>query len=304
MCHLFELNTVFIAGASGFVGRQIARHFSHEGCRVIIGTRSIHRGFFDEFARDGIEVYEYRSTVEDTEFLRRVDTDVVINTANFYSYEHDHANLERILKATFQFPVLLAESAVSARVPLFLQCGSFFEESDLCQGVPVNFYGAAKAAFGPFMKYYASRAVTKFVHFRCADIYGAGDVRPKLLNRLVRLPSDETIYLSGGDQFMDLINVSDVASIISETAKRYEALPRYSSYNISSDHPIRLRDLVRLVAEIRGEGIDAVFDPGKYRGDEVFTYQCRTKNPAWARNRMNIKTGIEKMLEYEKNSSI
>lgn len=216
---------VGVLGASGFVGRWLARALCAHGADVVLGVRRLAeaRQVFAEYGVDG-EVVEIDLARPESgqRFCSQVEPSVVFNAA---VYGVDRS--ERNVAAAWRINAELVEELCKglAQVPgspwlgqHLVQIGSALEYGDAGGNLsedtvakPATDYGRSKLAGTTAVANGCSALGIRGVTARPFTIYGPGEHDGRLLPSLLQAAaSDEDVALTSGQQQRDFTYVEDV----------------------------------------------------------------------------------------------
>lgn len=264
---------VLVVGATGFLGRSLVRALERRGC----ATYRLH--FQDRRTTDGPgqALHSVSSQVADIEAaVAGTDWDCVYHlaAAGVSPSERQPADLmegnlgllSRVL------------TAFAGRPPRrFVYTGSCAEYSraeapnrinEFHPTLPVNLYGAAKAAAGIWGAALAKRLAMPFVLARLFHFYGPGEASSRLVPYLLHcLRQGVQAQLTGGEQVRDLLYVDDVADALI-TIGTAPTWPE-SVYNVCSGEAISIREIGETAARTIGGAAGLLrFGALPYRPDE------------------------------------
>jgi nucleoside-diphosphate-sugar epimerase len=263
-----EKNCVIITGVSSFVGWHLARFFNREGWEVI-GTLSkelpAYAGLHGErvhglesagIALMKLDITDAKCT---SAFIREKGPSLWIHHAgwatNYAGRDYDLVTAARINHATLR-PIYqaLAETGCSG----FLLTGSGMEysnsdtphsEDEICW--PDNPYGFSKLGQTILCRQLSQEFDIRTRVARVFIPFGQGDAPQKLLSSVARaLASHQSIELTPCEQIRDFLHVHDLClgyrKLVSDLSR--ECL--FDIFNLSSGQPVRLRDLLQLLAAV------------------------------------------------------
>ncbi|MGQ0537992.1 MAG: NAD-dependent epimerase/dehydratase family protein [Gemmatimonadaceae bacterium] len=225
-CEVYRGRRTLVLGASGFVGRWVARGLADCGAHVLAAGRDA--AALEQALHAAGLAGRYETVLRDlalggiADWLRPLEADVVFNLAGYgvERSERDEARAQRINAA------LVAELASAVHgapgswpYARLLHTGSALEygvsggvlrEDSATQ--PTTLYGATKLA-GVLALVRQSRASrTRAVVARLFTVYGPGEHAGRLLPSILDgRDGRRTVHLSAGTQLRDFTYVEDVA---------------------------------------------------------------------------------------------
>ncbi len=261
---------VLVTGASGFIGRWVARALTETGADLWLTTRDA------QTLQDVCDHYRIRGRIrvanlaEPGAFTRvgeEVRPDVVFNLAGYgVSPDERDPELAKALNARLVAEMVAAagNSQASAWHGLKLvHTGSAFEygaiEGQLTEqstGAPTSLYGRTKLAGTQQLLAGRTRTGGRAVVARLFTVYGPGEHPGRLLPSLLRLAgTSESLPLTAGQQERDFTYVEEVA----EGLLRLGLLPEAPGIvNLATGKLTSVREFAECAARIAGLGPEQV----------------------------------------------
>lgn len=248
------MTRVLITGATGFVGRQVARALIERGADVSTigrGDTAVLQG-----VRDHIQVADLFSL--DPDFWRETctDFDTLVHVA-WYAEPGKYVWSERNLTC-LAGTLALAQGAAGAGIKKLVGVGTCFEYDLACADRPitrplstdsrlgpVTTYGAAKASTWLTLATFLAERSVDFAWCRLFYLYGEGEDERRLVPFLKgRLAAGEPAELTSGIQVRDFMDVREAGNCIAEAALGHHV----GALNICSGIAITVRDLAERIA--------------------------------------------------------
>lgn len=265
-------HTALITGATGFVGSHLARRLVLEGWRVHIVSRvDSLLPKAEEFAYVTNHVYD-GSTECLVNCVALVKPDVVFHLASLFLSQHETKDINTLIESNLLFGNQLLEAMKVNQVANLVNTGTSWQHYNNDVYNPVCLYAATKQAFEAILEYYVQACGIKVITLKLFDTYGPDDPRPKLFHLLsAAATSGETLNMSGGEQFIDLVHIDDVTEAYLTAAQLLIECraQQHERYAVSSGNPMPLRDLVDLYSEVIGSAINVNWGARPYRFREV-----------------------------------
>lgn len=214
-----------VLGASGFVGRWVARALGERGAHTVAAVRDGDRAASHAALGGSVELLEIdlRRLDEIPRFLERVRPAIVFNLAG---YGIDPSEREEKLAYLINAEMVSALSESMARVQseewagqALVHVGSAAEygaiegnlaEESRCR--PLGLYGASKLAGTRQLKERAAKSGLKALTARLFTLYGFGEHPKRLLPSLIEASrKGKPLDLTAGRQNRDFTYVKDVA---------------------------------------------------------------------------------------------
>lgn len=216
------MKTVLLTGASGFVGRQVARSLLLQGMRLKIVLRP------GAFARTGLDAADVVVIETDDVFAESAawwsenlcDVDTVVHAA---WYVEPGKYLDSILNvACARGSLALADACLLSGVGQFIGIGTCFEyrlpNADITADSelgPVTLYAAAKLALHRMLQNRFKGSGTTLTWARLFYLHGEGEHPARLFPTLHRtLAAGQPMALSSGDKVRDFLDVAEAGRLI------------------------------------------------------------------------------------------
>jgi dTDP-6-deoxy-L-talose 4-dehydrogenase (NAD+) len=250
------MKTIVLTGASGFVGRQIAKALMARGHRLKLVLRpgGVERS---GLARNGIEVIETGDLFaegEDWWTSRLAGVDAVIHAAWYVEpgkYLDSPVNIDCAIGS-----LALAGGAIRAGVTQFIGIGTCFEyrlpNAEITEAAelgPVTLYAAAKLALYRMLERRFAESDTVLTWARLFYLFGEGEHPARLFPTLNRkLAAGEPMMLSSGDKIRDFLDVAEAGRLIATLAETGQV----GVANICSGRPVTIRQVAEEIADRYG----------------------------------------------------
>lgn len=260
--------TVFITGATGFVGAQIARQLVSRGARVVCLQR-------DAVRANSLDLFDLRQRVtvvngalEDFALLERA--------LNEYEVEAVfHLAAQAIVGAANRSPLSTFETNIRGTYNLLEACRRtetvgrvVVASSDKAYGTHTELpyredypllglypYDASKVCTDVLARSFAHTYGTSVAVTRFANIYGPGDLN---LSRIIpgtiisTLRNERPIIRSDGTPVREFVYVDDVANGYLLLAERINDF-RGAAFNFGANEPVQMLDLVKRIIKLAGK---------------------------------------------------
>jgi nucleoside-diphosphate-sugar epimerase len=247
---------ILLTGASGFVGRQVARALIEAGHELVVTMRpgGLERSGIGADEADVIETPDLFAESEDWWAAHMAGVDTVIHAAWYVEpgkYLDSPRNVDCVAGS-----LRLADAARRAGVGQFIGIGTCFEyrlpndhiTADAPLG-PVTLYAAAKLALYHMLERRFGESATQLTWARLFYLFGVGEHPARLFPMLHRkLAAGEMVELSSGDKIRDFLDVAEVGSMIARVVDSEQA----GVVNICSGKAVTIREIAEEIADMHG----------------------------------------------------
>ena len=282
--------TVYITGSSGFAGRAISSWLELKGYEVV------------RVNRDSIHALNLKATPGSHTLVHCAWAGVLGKDRNSNLQEENIQLCEKIL-----------ELADSLNIDQIIAFGSQAEYGRPNRKVdetvplqPTTRYGEIKVACQKILHEGCTKRNIPFIWLRLFHAYGPGDKPEWFLPYVIQSALlDRSPELTECTQIWDYIYIDDVCRCI-ERVLSQQAKSRLSGcYNLSSNEPIVLRDLVNMIFEkIKPPSGRPLYGCRPFRDDQILHLQgCNDKLKAdfgWS-PQTSISDGINNTIIHERN---
>jgi len=290
--------SVLLTGATGFIGRHLARRLAATGCSVTALQRSPTPV---PGVREVLRVTDLSpDAVSQALAGRRFDR---LFHLPAYGVRPEDRDVERMFRINVDVTRALVESAARwpVRAAVFAGSGAEYDLSGVSAPVPethpletVKLYGASKAAGTLCAVSGACALAVPLAVARLFGVFGPGEAPHRLLPTLVgHLERNERVPLSEGSQQRDMLHVDDAVAALLALARTLEGAPQQAVVNVSSGRPATVRAFAETAAAALGAPMSLLgFGDVAQRPDET---ACFAGDPS----RLTVLTGWQPRLGFE-----
>ena len=244
---------ILITGATGFIGSHIAENLVEEGHQVYAICRN--KTNFDKCEQFKNKVIWINQDHPEWERkLEGIELDQFIHTAwaGVTSAERDDWALQL---TNFEFSKSMIDLAIRLNAKKLICLGSQAEYGMYNYKVteehvpePTDAYGAIKLLTLYYLQNSASKNNVSWYWLRIFSIIGENENKSWLLSQVMdKLSSGEEIKLTPGEQFYDYIYIADFIQALNQIMTCDSDVS--AVYNICSGRPVKIKQLLLLVAE-------------------------------------------------------
>jgi dTDP-glucose 4,6-dehydratase len=308
---------VIVLGASGFIGRWVARSLCASGATVglVVRDRTSAEQIFRKFGvRGDIHELDLRAPLALRTLFEDLEPAIIFNLAG-YGVERSERDEEMAYQINAQLVQAICEAAAKTRDGEWsgqniVHVGSALEYGTLGGNLsedsiphPTTLYGKSKLAGTRILSSCCQSHRIKGLTARLFTVYGPGEHRGRLLPSLLETArTDRPLQLTAGTQRRDFAYVEDVAEGLLRLGLS-TAQPG-AIVNLATGHLISVRNFTETAARIMGIPSDRLlFGSLPTREEEMehtpVTTERLQRLTGWAPP-ANIARGISKGLEFEK----
>ena len=286
-----------VTGATGFVGSHLCRRLLRDNWEIHIVVRSqSNLTQINDIDHSGQVHVHDGSTTSMLEIVQSAKPEIVFHLASLFITQHKPENIDDLILSNIRFGTQLLEAMVFHGVRYLVNTGTSWQHYQDEAYSPVNLYAATKQAFESLLQFYVETTPLTVITLMLFDTYGPNDPRPKLLNHLKRIAATgETLDLSPGEQYLDMVHVEDVveAFLIAGKLLLKGSFSGMRSYAICTGKHIRLKDLVEIIEKTSGKKLSICWGKRPYRQREVMVpWSTGETLPGWS-----PKTNLEEELK-------
>ena len=308
---------VIVLGASGFIGRWVARSLCASGATVglVVRDRTSAEQIFRKFGvRGDIHELDLRAPLALRTLFEDLEPAIIFNLAG-YGVERSERDEEMAYQINAQLVQAICEAAAKTRDEEWSGQNIVHVGSALAYGTlggnlsedsiphPTTPYGKSKLAGTRFLSACCQAYHTKGLTARLFTVYGPGEHRGRLLPSLLETAkTGKSLELTAGTQTRDFTYVEDVAEGLLRlglsTAQPGEIV------NLATGHLTSVRSFTETAAQVLGipsGGLDFGALPTRTEEMEhaAVTVERLQRLTGWAPP-TSIADGIRKSLEFEK----
>lgn len=247
---------ILLTGASGFVGRQIARSLVAAGHRPLLVLRpgSLPRTGLGAEEADVVETPDLFGETIDWWSKTLAGVDNVIHAA-WYVEPGKYLDAPENMRCV-EGSLRMADAAARSAVRQIVGIGTCFEyrlpndhiTAEAALG-PVTLYAAAKLALLRMLEKRVDGGPTVLTWARLFYLFGEGEHPARLFPMLHRkLSAGEPVALSSGDKIRDFLDVADAGRMIAGLVDTGQSGP----VNICSGKAVTIREIAEGIADLYG----------------------------------------------------
>lgn len=315
---------VLVCGAGGFLGKNIFDALCRRDDFEVYGTY-LTNGYQRIGPNDQRLMRLDLSNKEDVDcVLRRIRFDVIIQTAANSSSSKDDVERPYIhVTPNVAINNLIIAAAHEHKVKQFIfpSCTVIYPSQDKPSAEndldlnkdfnPVQFGGAWMKIFSEKLCQFFSRlGETKFTVIRPSNIYGPLDrfdpdrshVFAATIRKVADAPPNGKIVVWGqGKEVRDFLHISDFTKFVEAVIDRQDY--NFDIFNVGSEEPVSIEELVKKVIKISGKNLRIEYDPsGPTVGNKISIDCSKARNKFNWQPLVNLSDGIRRTLEWYGNN--
>ena len=308
---------ILILGATGFIGKNIALHFSK---KFKIKATYNKKSPFENKNIEWIKC-DLKSTKQINNLFDNID--IVINAAavtsgvkDIINRPHIHVNDNALMNINILEQIFKNNNI---KHYIFFSCTVMYQSSHRKQNEKKFNYQIIDKYFGigwtkvyieKLCKFYSNFLNTKFTIIRHSNIYGPYDkfdlekshVLGATISKVMNAKKEITIW-GRGNEIRDFLYISDLIKFIELAIKKQKN--KYEIYNCGSEIGVKILDLVKLIIKITGRNIKIkknVTAP-TIKFNLVLDCKKAKKELSW-KSEVSLSEGIKKTLIWWKNNKL
>jgi len=294
-------NSVFVTGATCFLGRELIKRLINDGMTVTALTRP-----GSDLNRLGsllecINVAVYDGTQSSLDrALENAEADTIFHLAGRYAATHDSDEAELLIDANIKLGVRLLEAAHKTDTRRFINTGSHFQYYNNDSYRPLSLYAATKQAFQDILAYYQDAMGFQTINLIIFETFGAGDWRKKLMAAILDAGRQgSTLKLGDHDPVMDFVYIDDMVNAFLHANQLLEInSSRHSgkTYAVSGNDQHSISGIIKLFEQIDGTKIKT--KAGQFKNpDRIIVNPWAGENLSGWHAKLSLKDGIRKFIE-------
>ncbi len=296
---------VIVTGASGFLGRHVARLFSRKGHTVLgIGHGEWSR---EEWEPWGLSEWHRADVTLETLGEHAGTPSVIVHCAGggsvSLSIDNPIADFERTVVTTAHVLEYVRTAAPSCRVvyPSSASVYGAVEELPIredCRPAPISQYGVHKLMAEQMVASYSRQFGTSASIVRLFSVYGCGLRKQLLWDACRKFANDDNVFMGTGDEVRDWLHVEDAVELLYAAVEH--ASPECPTVNGGSGVGTTVRDvLAHLGRCLPPAGCMPTFSGAQRAGDpsRFVASIDASKAWGWSPNR-HWKHGVEEYAAW------
>ena len=299
--------TVFLTGATGFIGSHLLKRLVKEGCNVHISIRqdsSLWRieKFKNDFITHKIDLIDFETVKS---LIQQIKPNIIFHLAS-YGVDYRQQNIYRAIDVNVIASANLFEAFLANNGHKFIYTGTCLEYghksvpvSEFDALVPIGIYGATKTSSVHILSNMTTSMESgKLIVLRPTGVFGEYEGIHKFVPQVIdKLINKTPVEMTPGEQMRDYIYIDDLidAYILAAVVPLENKM---EIINIGSGKGIAMKDFALMISkQIDVSNNLLQFGAVPYRLDEMM-YLVANIDKAKSLLRWEPKVTIEKGLEH------
>ena len=287
------MSKIFVTGASGYLATNLIIKLLDQG-HYVVGLVRNQKTFSPK---------NPNLTIIDCDEIKAIafhmkNSDFVIHLASSVVKENNLTSKQicNLVEDNFTLGIKILHSMVQSNVHNIIFAGSYWQRSKIGTETPIDLYSSLKSAFVQILKnyhhIYGIRGIALLFH----DIYGPNDPRNKIIKRLLdwKLGNTPIKMTMGYQQIMPLF-IDDALDAIITCFNEFRDYEKVKSYTISGSEILSIRDIVKIVEQIKEYKINVNWGEMDHHGMTIEQPDNSNPMPNW-QAKTSFTDGINNLL--------
>ena len=274
-----------IIGSSGFLGKNISLHLKTKNkVKNFSSYNKLKKRWFSKVCKE----------------IKYFSPEIIINCSASQILDDNKKSIEKLIYSNlYTQSGFINEAKQNKNFIGFITFGSRWEYDSNGNYKPNSFYAATKHASDYLLQYFADKKTT-VVSLKVFDTYGVNDTRNKILNLLLKNYKNNTkLKLSPGAQEIDYVNILDICELIKLVCRdiKKNKINGFKKYTVSSNKPITLIKLTKILKKILKKDLDIEMGALKYRDNESMKTLKKIFNYKSWKPKSNLTKDLKKIFD-------
>lgn len=232
------MQTIFLTGATGFLGSHLLAAFITHGYKVIIAIREHSDLWRIHDLISHVKLYQLNEiSIEKIFDDNRIDG--IIHTA--CNYGRGDVSVSETVASNVIFGIKILETAVKNKVKFFINTDTLLPQN-------VNVYSLSKNQFTAWLRLFSSQI--NIINLKIEHMYGAKDDSNKFIYWFINqaINSEKTINLTSGIQKRDFIYIDDVVNAYLLILSKWTELGKWAEFDIGTGKFLSVKEFLEQIS--------------------------------------------------------
>jgi len=283
---------ILITGATGFIGSNIINLLLEKKIYIydILRQKNKNNKYIKKLQKKKNYFPIFYNKFNDLEEkLKKININIVINCATYYSNKNDVETIEKLIQTNIIFCSIILET-LKKKIKKFINFGSMMEYSHGNNFSPKNFYAITKFSFQKIEEFYKKdNPKIKFYDLKLYETYGDNDKREKIIPTIIKKYSqNKNITIVSKNLAMNFVHIESLMLAVKMIIKNQI---QEGEYCIKNKKFTKIKELIDSLNKKLKKKIKT-----KYLSSKKFSYyNNKLKNfPYWS-----DKKNLENFLLYK-----
>lgn len=296
---------ILLFGATSYLAKWTIPVLLEAGHQVLAVVRSGSHGIA---SAPGLTVLTCVNASDARNLIITQQPDAVLNMSNHFSKDNSYQDIHKFSEVNTELVHEICTGCVEAGATLF-HIGSAWQATFGSEDPSLrNSYALYKGLARKIIEWFQQAYSLPTLILNLYDTYGPGDPRGKIISALIaRLDSAEPLKLSGGEQIIELVYISDVAEAVKDGIDLLSTSPK-KDFLLASDNeywcyptdPCNLKQVVTNIEAISDMKLNAEWGAFPYREGELFERNVSHKRtiPGW-HQKVTLYEGLQSTVKAQ-----
>jgi nucleoside-diphosphate-sugar epimerase len=283
---------ILITGATGFIGSNIINLLLEKKIYIydILRKKNKNNKYIKKLQKKKNYFPIFYNKFNDLEEkLKKININMVINCATYYSNKNDVETIEKLIQTNIIFCSIILET-LKKKIKKFINFGSMMEYSHGNNFSPKNFYAITKFSFQKIEEFYKKdNPKIKFYDLKLYETYGDNDKREKIIPTIIKKYSqNKNITIVSKNLAMNFVHIESLMLAVKMIIKNQI---QEGEYCIKNKKFTKIKELIDSLNKKLKKKIKTKYLSSK----KFYYYNNKLKNfPYWS-----DKKNLENFLLYK-----
>lgn len=227
---------ILITGSTGFIGSHIKEYLLKKNYLVIDILREKNKSKIKK--RKNYRPIFYSSISELEKKIKKIEFNIIINCATFYSKNYDYKTVLELIKTNILFSTLILIGNLK-KLKKIINFDTMMQHSINENFNPMNIYAITKFAHKNISEFFLKKKKIKFYNLKIYETFGINDKRNKLVPTILKnYKKNKLTKILSKNLEMNFTDINEIISLVGEIVKTdlYKAkeyiIRNYKSENI------------------------------------------------------------------------